>query len=84
MIVTAIPSNIEQQQVMQGTLTSGQWFVDNNKLPEQTSLSHRVSFWCMSQSDIHHVNSTVNIYRCVMELFLAYFLLSHTEMKILV
>lgn len=58
MIVTSIPSSSEQQQVMQGTLTSGQWFVDNNKLPEQISLSHRVGFWYISQSaDVHlHVD----------------------------
>lgn len=42
MVVTKTPEDSSDRQIMQSSLTNGQWFVDNNKLPEQASLSHRV------------------------------------------
>lgn len=43
MIVTTAPDSTEERHVMQSQLLNGQWYVDNNKLPEQMSTAHRVS-----------------------------------------
>lgn len=43
MIITSLPDDPAQKHLMQDSLTNGEWYVDNNKLPEQTSLAHRVS-----------------------------------------
>jgi hypothetical protein len=42
MMVTTAPDSTEDRQIMQTQLLNGQWYVDNNKLPEQVSMAHRV------------------------------------------
>jgi len=41
MVVTKVPTTTSNQELMNRTLTDGNWFVDNNKLSEQAALFQR-------------------------------------------